>query len=585
MVISDGWRLSDGFIDAVALGCPAPVLDALIEVGLAPDPSIGLNCLASEWVGLRRWRYENSFEMSPEPDVRYQLRLRESAGECAIYLNDELVSRVSGDRFSVDLTGRVAEGKNLLALEYSRDLPRGGGLTPIELGASGPVEIKATWCATVMSAACRAGDMTAEVELKVYADVEGEFVFECEAESEGGETVLRSNARAMSRGQNVISLECDMKVDCGEVVTVRAMYAGALCDEVAVRPELACRGTMRTVDMSGAAFMRRRGIDELALALGADSACGGAVSQGLSSALEGEDAEAICFPALPEGEKLERLAGDEEYWPPSTASIWKLRSACDPQMEELERVFGRLPDSPAKVAQLSRYWQAERVRRAALAARVAGRQAVVREVVERAPYICSGALVEHDGVLRPAYFALRDAWRGISVGALLPPDGSAKAGEVIELPVWAFSDTDRGIYSARATVYDMEGRALAAASYPVSLSPGSLAGNMALTLPECECALIVRVELAAREGDTLARSDYVLAVEGVGSPLAAWRSLPRADLKLAGREVINEGGVAALCVSAGDGCQNYAALLPGEGMSMDMGAGASAGWLNSMSLR
>ena len=55
------WTLSDGILDAFPIGGQTDALSAAVEAGYAPDPLIGMNLTACEWVYNRRWTYRCAF--------------------------------------------------------------------------------------------------------------------------------------------------------------------------------------------------------------------------------------------------------------------------------------------------------------------------------------------------------------------------------------------------------------------------------------------------------------------------------------------------------------------------------------------
>ena len=76
------WTLSDGILDAFPIGAQTDVLSAVVEAGHAPDPLIGTNLTACEWVYSRRWTYRCAIETPTEGEI---------------YIDDELINTPKAD--------------------------------------------------------------------------------------------------------------------------------------------------------------------------------------------------------------------------------------------------------------------------------------------------------------------------------------------------------------------------------------------------------------------------------------------------------------------------------------------------------
>ena len=94
------------WIDATV---PGSVHHDLVRAGLIPDPNVGLNSLAGEWVSARQWVYRRAFRVGLPEGGRLHLVLGGVDYDADVYLDGEHLGRASGThtpaRFDVsDLT-------------------------------------------------------------------------------------------------------------------------------------------------------------------------------------------------------------------------------------------------------------------------------------------------------------------------------------------------------------------------------------------------------------------------------------------------------------------------------------------------
>ena len=97
------WTLSDGILDAFPIGERTDALSAAVEAGYAPDPLIGMNLTACEWVYNRRWTYRCAFETPAEGDERVYLIFDNLCGRGTALVNGQIAGRFKGGEFMLPL--------------------------------------------------------------------------------------------------------------------------------------------------------------------------------------------------------------------------------------------------------------------------------------------------------------------------------------------------------------------------------------------------------------------------------------------------------------------------------------------------
>jgi len=116
--VDDGW---------IPIEAPGDVHSALIATGRLPDPYYSKNVLKCEWVERREWWYRREFELDAVPSADRVLLTFEGLDTfAAVYFNGEQVAS-SENMFvplSVDITGRVKRGSNLIAVRFDSTADR-----------------------------------------------------------------------------------------------------------------------------------------------------------------------------------------------------------------------------------------------------------------------------------------------------------------------------------------------------------------------------------------------------------------------------------------------------------------------------
>ena len=118
-------------------------------------------------------------------------------------------------------------------------------------------------------------------------------------------------------------------------------------------------------------------------------------------------------------------------------------------------------EEPGRIAQLTRYAQAECVAFAAREARERGARFLAAKAFDEEFAYASAALVEANGACRPAFWALRDAWK--SVHAFLRMDlwQRVEPEKAVSLEAVLLRDTPLGTLHLRCEAYGMQGESIA----------------------------------------------------------------------------------------------------------------------------
>ncbi|MDQ4005120.1 MAG: hypothetical protein M3135_02310, partial [Actinomycetota bacterium] len=131
---------------------------------------------------------------------------------------------------------------------------------------------------------------------------------------------------------------------------------------------------------------------------------------------------------------------------------------------------------------------------------------------------CTSA-VDHRGDPKPAYHAVRQAYRRVVICAAF--DGMSWSGrDRFEASVWAWADDGIGDVTAVARLLDTGGTRLAEAAWPVDLVPGPALriGEIAHPVPD-ESAFILDLQIVDRADRVIASNRYPFTATGDLGPL------------------------------------------------------------------
>lgn len=572
------WTLSDGILDAFPIGGQTDALSAAVEAGYAPDPLIGMNLTACEWVYNRRWTYRCAFETPAEGDERVYLIFDNLCGRGTALVNGQIAGRFKGGEFMLPVSGLIREeGVNALELRFEpmyRALP---GDNPMpKLGVAGGVWLKAVSGLTLEKSMAAVSGHEAAFTHTIDVHTPGTYSFVYTA-SLDGELVLKKEfherlAAARTERTHALTFESPVPFD-PERYDETAYDVRLSVERVALGCETArfellfgCENAQkRSVIVRGALTAdAARDIR----ALGARSVCAlwpeieaGDSRFGLTRAQEGVPFR-VNAPVSPEG-----WAREAEGRGLKDGPLMRLRGGAA-LPEDIETRYGAdVWKDEKRLTRLLRWEQASAVMRHALEKRREDRDAQF-EWNMTWEALCGGALTER-GAHRPAWLALREAWRDMVVCAELPEGDASECGIQIRLPIWLMSDReDGGILTVTARVLSAQGDVIAEGAYTAAAGRVRRAGTLTVDLPPQAGAYIVRCEAQSAQGSVISRCDEVFCVYDEAEPMAALLALPRATLERAGGcSVRNVGKVAAYAA----GC----ALLPGET------GGADGEWINA----
>lgn len=599
--LSEHWTLRDqspwgpgSVLPPIPLEGPVDVRAALEEQGLAASRPQGLNALKDEWIYTRSWVYECVFEWDAQQE-RGQLECQYVAGLSQVRINGRLALRRDRSKASsgagmplqVDLSPWLEEGENRLEIGVSNS---GAAARMWGLGIYRPLRLRAgnyltlnRWELPPFSGE----EMVSTLSLQAHTG--GKYLFSYALEQgeelrvqQAFEEQLRPGRHELThrlKAAGAAPYDPHEAEDTACFVRLSVEKRGLGCLAAVghtARLEEGAAG-QRICQLNAPAGMERsQNQRALARQLGADAVVDGMGKDAGFQPLEGflplpqpcpqwpGEAGQPGFYALAQLEDMQALAGDQPFWPPQEQGVWALTGSRYPAGEALCALFGpNAMGDAGRAARLSRFWQAETVRRAAMEARIRQQPFHAGPLGEMWPRLASPALVEYSGAARPAYDALQEAWRPVAVYAALPENLSARPGETVKAPLWVLSRGQRRqVARLEAQCLSLEGRVVAAMSLTVMLGEDACAGELAIPLPEGEGAYILRLELLGGESgqDRLARGDYTLCAAAGEAPLAPLMNLEGALLREKGGQLMNQGGQAALGVSSA----GYRALLPGE---------------------
>jgi|GEM_PF-2039782 len=600
----EGWRLDDDILSPLPLPAPLPVIDALAGGGVLEDVATGLHSLGAEWVFLRAWRYRVSFELPEEWDERSALRFANLRGCGSLSVNGEPVTRFLAGPLFADITGLIHPGRNEAELIFDpqpRALP-GSGAPLAKIGLSGAAYLETynylmVEHISVDGRMCEArGDLTFRLSLNAFTA--GKYVFRYMISGDEGAVESEEFVERLPAARRVIEHVLSVRNASVWSKRDRASYdwrlsierSGIGCQTLrgsaAFFPESEPKPVIRISD--GILARPDDRMDDWLDALGMDAVSSDDRVSVTETHLYGDrfrlanSGNALTVPAaLRSGDCLRALAGGEAHWPPDVPA-WRLRGNVMPDLDEYEANFGAGVSGDAdRMARITRFLQAEDIVNTAIRARIEGKAACF-SLIERYPHFASSELIEFDGALRPAFWALRSAWKPVR-GHILPPPGAwAHTDDWIELDIWALTDTPVGMCSITATAYRVDGDIFQSISLPLMLDGNQQAGKLKMRLPEYETLITLRTEITSAGGALLDRSDTVLAVYHGEFTMSAALNPPRAQLRATASGIRNDSDVAALGVSCARllPSMRYGTLLPGEEMPLSGADLSHIEWFN-----
>ena len=552
------WFLTDGILAPVRLDAPETVMAALRQAGVVEEPSGLMDELKTEWVYRRTWRYYAAFPGAESAAGRRCFLSADGLfGQWCFKLNGAMIAAGSESGFRAEVTGRTQAGENVAEFEFAPEDP--AAVRPVS-GFEGALVWKETGSARVCSLRL---NRTAEGEwacqLETDAQEACEAVLRYSLAQPGGTSEREFHETLAPGAQSFVHAALD-SVEKGvpATVSVRLFVNGELSDEASdsvwiPTDDEAPRGFAAADDFTVAASK----------AAGGNAVCCedtprmrlAAAENGLqlipyesafvrAPLCASETAETLLRMTDGDGAQLENDA------------LWYFSLS---DREGLTRTLARAEAGdaePAEAASLSRYLQAEDLRRQAETARLK-KEAFLLDGVRDAQETCAScAIFDADDTPRPAYLALTNAWKPEHVFAM-PPEKFPEDG-IVNIPVYCVADGKMNGITVNAVAFDLEGHELVSASFPAAGRTSGVAGRLCVEMPE-DGVVVLRLR-ALRAEECVSRSDEAIAVS-----MEALRAIPETQLIDEGTKIVNAGSTAAVGVSI-PGAGFYGVLLPGEEM-------------------
>lgn len=603
--LSDGWTLTDGILDPLPIGSPKPVREALVDCGvLAGDFTDLQTCLAQEWVWLRSWRYELSFPAPEEDDERVELIFEQLDGAGQILLNGHRVAGFTGGEVRAELT-QWLEDENKLLVCF--EPPVGvNPANPLVLGISGEVKLHTTSFVTVsafrVDTSAREEVYHLNANLLLTAHAAGRYTFEFLVTRSDEIAVRASFEEHLKACEHALSfpIELDRGVHWDGVYPENTTYdvrltvtrAGVGCETLRtqaafVRQDAHVRALYRETVICPYDKDKEECTLLLAKELGVNTliprdsqkrfAAPHTLKKGFLSC-EPEQRPVVLDVSAPTAPVLD---DDGRWLPPSPA--WRYLNAKKIDLNALKTQYGEaLVENNTALSRLLNFRQAEAIRLLAAGARLRNAPAVASMLFPQTRTSVCSSIVEADGALKPAFAALQQAWRPVYAFAEPPQHGYLRPGEMARLPIFLVSDLNELLpVTVSVSCLTVSGRVHAGTSFAALTDRSAKLGEFALTPPEGEPLLILRVRIESDAQKT--QSDIAVALSDDGeTPLRPFLRLPGAKLILENSMLRNAGDCAAIGVFApGKGGKHfYGALLPGESIEIDESRAASIRSIN-----
>ncbi len=562
------WFLTDGIHKKIRLDAPHTVEDALLEAGVIAREATCEQRQKDEWIFRRRWTYSASFSLNTE-DARVFLHLTGLRGHYTVFLNGEAACEGDGEICEAEVTAFV-QAENTIEIAFA---PAGEGSLRPETGFGGAASYKLTGDAAITDISVKNEDGKTAVFTAIDSLTEGDAVLRYTL-IRGGKSVCETAPEKLSAGYLPLrhtpfdalpaGEKCDLKA---EILTDGTVSDDALISTFFCGLSVPARGISGTSEK-----MMGLGADAGATCafVGGDAVSPQTVTLAARHALEVgalEDAALTEAPAALEPcEKLIAAAGGSAALRDN--AFWLLTES---NREVYTRFAAMLTeDDTDAVCALSRCSQAENLKITCILARVNGKSVAVTGADASRMSATSSALMDLDGTLRPAYYALMSAWQG-DCACTVSPKVIGEDG-IFSAAVYCVSDEHPGeSASVTVTAYDLDGTELSRSSFAVTRGMGE-AGRVTAELPESG-VMILRTVLTAGE-ETLSASDEVVLAKNV-----KYDGIEKTQLLTANGKVTNVGSAAALYVTV-PGARYFGCLLPGEYVTADSGDPDAAEGIN-----
>ncbi len=545
------WFLCDGIHPRVRLDAPNCLEEALEGAGVIRRFDDVEARQANEWIYRRTWRYEAEFTL-PAQDKRAFLRLTGLNGRWSVLVNEAEAANGEGDSCEFEITALLSV-PNRIELRF---WPYSGPLISPVVGFNGMLSYRQTGKIAITEASVtQLGE-----DVRVFTGLSSDEGGKCEVEyrlKNAASEWKTSHKETLAAGYAPLMREdFSGRLQPGEnLIGVAVKESGEISDEKEFSLYLpAGDAPARGLAGKGEALM---GLAEEAFANAAfclhdepDERFKQMAARHQLVSLSLKEGEGFCpQDALIPYERLTALAGGERAL--DKAAFWALT---DSRRDCLDEALKLVPSGDLESAiNLSRYLQAQALRRAALDARLNGQSFAVLGARDGLNAPASCALTDDGRALRPAFYALLGAWQPQTAFVRLPedvPEDGVMSAEVCFVSDWE----DEGACQVSVTCCGLDGREVGKGRF--AASQRGLIGRMLLEIPQEGC-MLVRTSLT-REDELISVSDEIALKPGVH-----FEDLPRTQLLPADGRMRNVGKSVALGVTV-PGAAYFGCLVPGE---------------------
>jgi len=531
------WYLNDGIYPSVRLEAPEYVAVALKRSGVLCEEQLYEQRSSSEWIYRRRWSYVASFSLE-KAGKRLFMKVTRLLGSWSIYINEQLCA--SGNQaFAEFETASHVVGKNELRITF--DMPPADEMCP-EFGFAGAVMMRYASAASLTDLDCR---RDSKDKTCIYMGVECidkqsiELKLKVNNASQGETEAL---FKGELEGSNKLKYAIDDLPE-GEIsrITAHLLIGGQQSDEISaeflpVRHHIPVRGfvcdsesTIASAAEAGAnaVFTTDETVDGTARMV---------ASRHMLPMLSVQDRELSEAPsALTNSTHLMEIAGTVEELDKNM--LWALTKADKAPFDAAEQLMPN--GSVDEIVTYSRIAQAEKLRQQAFKYRVEGKPFILNNVDAGCEKPSSTALFDAPAQARPAYYALKDAWRSravfVSVPENVPADGR------INCDVYVVADDIEVVpCMVKVELYTDKGRLLDSSCFSGNTNSGVI-GKFSCKLVGTVC--FIRAHLII-ESEEQTHTDVMVSSE----PMLASTVLPT-QLLYADGKITNVGANVAFNVS------------------------------------
>ena len=553
------WFLTDGILSDIRLGAPVKVMDALLRAGVVKDDGTLVSRLNREWVFRRSWRYYTTFQAPAYDGARAYLVLDALSGRYSIRLNGTELKKGDGDSMRIEVTGYIKEALNTLEIEFEPEdnsvmVPTVGLTGQMFLYDSGETAISA------IDAHYENGDCCVTLQLSALSEVEIQLAFDL---SVNGEIRTKKIFKDVLPGTNLIECVPFKNVPAGKVALELKVKKDEITSDSATivkyarESRSAARG-FQVSDAFGMAITARAGGNSVVTPI-SNRAFTLAADRSLTAYAYGKVPVNVAQYAVSRMETLIELSGGDTSTLEKEA-LWRLSGIREDVFRSCIFAYGE--DAPIeKKIDVSRYLQAVSVRRQAEFARLRETPFVLGHVRDTGRAFASRALFDHNDRPRPAFFALKQAWRNEHAFAV-QPEGSMKDG-LLTVPVHYVADEGAEPATVTAVAYAMNGEELMTANFPVMGNSSEAVGRLCVEKEENEF-IIVRT-MIMRNNECAGKTDTLITPEG-----GMLKDLSDTQLLLRDGAIANVGESAAVGVCV-PGSEYFGCLLPGESVPVSAG--------------